>query len=80
MAGGEFSAGEYQLQLLEYQRKGLVEAQRMLVAESTVKPGAVREKMQAVAFLHQTCSKTGGHSTFQPPLLAGGILRYGTGF
>jgi hypothetical protein len=33
--------------------------QRVIVAESTVKSGAVSEKMQAVAFLHQTSAKTG---------------------
>ena len=60
MLGGEFSAGEHQLQLFEYQRKGLVEAQRMLVAESTVESGAVSEKMHPAAFLYQTSSKTGG--------------------
>ena len=59
MPGREFSAGEHQLQLLDYQRKGLIQVLHVIVAKSTVESGPVSEKMQAVALLHQTSSKTG---------------------
>lgn len=58
-AGREFSAGEHQLQLFEHQRKGLIQLQRVIVAKGTLKSGPIGEKMQAVALLHQTSSKTG---------------------
>ncbi|OIY07186.1 hypothetical protein BED42_03275 [Citrobacter portucalensis] len=59
MPGREFSAGEHQLQLLEYQRKGLIQVQHVIVVKGTIKSGPVSEKMQAVALLHQTSAKTG---------------------